>query len=273
MFCERCGGKVGADDRACMHCGNMLKKDTNPNAGQQEKTYANGRPVPPRRGESPQPRQGMPPRQGAPEPPRGGKPPRQGAPEPTRGGMPPKKVVPNKQEGNKSSVWLILCIVFAVLICMLIGLTAWLSLGTGSKSSSEITSSEEVAMGDETGYDSVEVIVNESRVIEGNVELDMQEESDTATDDEYIFPDADSEYLTASEVARLSDDELRLARNEFYARHGRIFDSEDLQDYFESKSWYVPIYTAEEMDEMGLSIFNEYEIANIELIVEEESSR
>ena len=28
--------------------------------------------------------------------------------------------------------------------------------------------------------------------------------------------------------------------NELYARHGYIFKSEDLNDYFGSKSWYAP---------------------------------
>jgi hypothetical protein len=30
----------------------------------------------------------------------------------------------------------------------------------------------------------------------------------------------------------------RLARNEIYARYGRVFRDEALQEYFNSKSWY-----------------------------------
>ena len=33
---------------------------------------------------------------------------------------------------------------------------------------------------------------------------------------------------------------LRLLRNEIYARHGRVFTSEDLDSYFRSSSWYKP---------------------------------
>ena len=36
----------------------------------------------------------------------------------------------------------------------------------------------------------------------------------------------------------LSKADLRLARNEILARHGRIFNSDDLKTYFEGKSWY-----------------------------------
>ena len=32
--------------------------------------------------------------------------------------------------------------------------------------------------------------------------------------------------------------QLRIARNEIYARHGRLFVDQELQDYFDSKDWY-----------------------------------
>ncbi len=40
---------------------------------------------------------------------------------------------------------------------------------------------------------------------------------------EYIFPDSDSRYLTREEVEELSTEDLRLARNENFARLGRRF--------------------------------------------------
>jgi YARHG domain len=39
---------------------------------------------------------------------------------------------------------------------------------------------------------------------------------------------------------KLSLKQLRLLRNEFYARRGRIFKSKDLSKYFKSKQWYAP---------------------------------
>ncbi|WP_338751812.1 YARHG domain-containing protein [Bacillus sp. FJAT-52991] len=56
----------------------------------------------------------------------------------------------------------------------------------------------------------------------------------------YILPHSDYTYLTYSDIAGLTKSELRLARNEIFARHGYIFNSKDLQNYFERQSWYSP---------------------------------
>lgn len=46
--------------------------------------------------------------------------------------------------------------------------------------------------------------------------------------------------LTESELSGFSKEELRVLRNEIYARHGHIFKSEDLTNYFSRFSWYDP---------------------------------
>lgn len=80
---------------------------------------------------------------------------------------------------------------------------------------------------------------------------------------DYILPDSSSRYLTENEIRALSKDEMRLARNEVYARHGRKFSAEDLQAYFNSKSWYSGTVEPNNFDE---SVLNEYEKANLDLI-------
>lgn len=55
---------------------------------------------------------------------------------------------------------------------------------------------------------------------------------------DYILPESSTRSLTSADLAGLTKDQLRIARNEIYARHGRRFDSEDLANYFNSKSWY-----------------------------------
>lgn len=59
-------------------------------------------------------------------------------------------------------------------------------------------------------------------------------------DADYILPDSSTRRLTDEDLADIADDAwlLRLARNEIYARHHRLFDSEELREYFESKDWY-----------------------------------
>lgn len=88
---------------------------------------------------------------------------------------------------------------------------------------------------------------------------------------DYIFPDSDSRKLKKSEVKKLSKKELRYARNELYARHGYIFEDEELKNYFESKSWYTPSVEGEDFNDE--EYFNEYEIANRNLIKKIEAKK
>lgn len=85
---------------------------------------------------------------------------------------------------------------------------------------------------------------------------------------EYIFPESHSRYLDESELTNLTEWECNVARNEIYARHGRKFDSERLQEYFNGCSWYNPTFPPDEFSE---SVLNEYELANIDMIVDYET--
>ncbi len=55
---------------------------------------------------------------------------------------------------------------------------------------------------------------------------------------DYIIPESSSRKLTKKDVKGKSARQLRIARNEIYARHGRLFVDQELQDYFDSKDWY-----------------------------------
>ena len=46
--------------------------------------------------------------------------------------------------------------------------------------------------------------------------------------------------LKKENLESLSLEELRLLRNEIFAKHGYIFNSTDLKEYFTSKDWYKP---------------------------------
>lgn len=56
---------------------------------------------------------------------------------------------------------------------------------------------------------------------------------------DFVFNYSDVTKLTPDEVERLSDLEILIARNEIFARHGYIFGVPELNDYFQSKSWYT----------------------------------
>lgn len=87
---------------------------------------------------------------------------------------------------------------------------------------------------------------------------------------DYILPDSSTHVYTESELSKLSDHELFIARNEIYARYGRRFQSSDLQSYFESKGWYHGTVSAAEFDESDLS---DVELANAATILALEQSR
>lgn len=54
----------------------------------------------------------------------------------------------------------------------------------------------------------------------------------------YVIPYSSDYLLDYSDISGLSSAELRLARNEIYAREGRLFDDQSLQVYFDSQAWY-----------------------------------
>lgn len=87
---------------------------------------------------------------------------------------------------------------------------------------------------------------------------------------DYILPESSTKYLTSADLAGLSKEELRLARNEIYARHGRHFQTEDLARYFGSKSWYHGYLSQDEFDE---GVLNDIEKKNLILIKEVEAGK
>lgn len=94
-----------------------------------------------------------------------------------------------------------------------------------------------------------------------------------ATDSSYLLPESDSRYYTYEELNALDDASLQLAINEIYARHGRIFESESIREYFENKTWYNGTIAPEDFDGNEGAYFNSCESANRELLVQIRNSR
>lgn len=70
--------------------------------------------------------------------------------------------------------------------------------------------------------------------------------------------------ITEQDIKYLSPDELRLARNSIYARHGYIFRSAELREYFSQFDWYEPHYN----DVTGM--LTDIEIANVDFLKKHE---
>jgi hypothetical protein len=79
-----------------------------------------------------------------------------------------------------------------------------------------------------------------NEIEKANVALIERYESGRGAQPGLIFADSDRRRLTPSDLRGLSRDDLRIARNEIYARRGRYFESADLKARFERFPWYAP---------------------------------
>ncbi|TKD70708.1 YARHG domain-containing protein [Pseudalkalibacillus hwajinpoensis] len=81
----------------------------------------------------------------------------------------------------------------------------------------------------------------------------------------YILPNSDVIKLHESDLSWFSEDELRLARNEIFARHGYVFKSDELERYFSDQSWYYP----DPYYDGSLSSIEDYNVKLIEKMEEQ----
>lgn len=79
-------------------------------------------------------------------------------------------------------------------------------------------------------------------------------------DKEAVFPESSIRYLSQYEVAGISSSQAQTAINEIYARHGYVFNSDRLYQYYSSKPWYSPNPYFSEKD------FSDIENYNLNLI-------
>ncbi len=75
--------------------------------------------------------------------------------------------------------------------------------------------------------------------------------------------ETDKKYYTKEEFESEPMLVIHLAKNEIYARHGYIFNNEDLYNYFMGCIWYSPTCDSTDFDD---NIFNEYEKENLEIL-------
>ena len=55
------------------------------------------------------------------------------------------------------------------------------------------------------------------------------------------YPKGSTKLLKESDVENMRPEELRIMRNEIYARHGYSFILEDMQKHFADADWYMPV--------------------------------
>ncbi len=99
--------------------------------------------------------------------------------------------------------------------------------------------------------------------------------SGTYWNSDFIFPNSSNVKVTETELRPLSLAEMRIARNEIFARHGRQFKDPMLNKWFYSKAWYLKIntkYSPADFDALPDQM-NAVEKANIAFILKTEQNR
>ena len=86
---------------------------------------------------------------------------------------------------------------------------------------------------------------------------------------EYIFPEVDKELLTEEDVKDLPAELLAYGRYEILAKHGELFESEELKEYFGNQEWYFG-FLSDEKEVEGL--LNDIEKENLAFLEKKEKA-
>lgn len=97
-----------------------------------------------------------------------------------------------------------------------------------------------------------------------------EDEEETIGEDGIIFPNSSKEIIDDDKIEELSDEDLRFAINEIYARNGYIFRDNELREHFEQFDWYEKTVKP---DDFSMNMFNDVEKENVEKMQNERDSR
>lgn len=151
---------------------------------------------------------------------------------------------------KKTNVWVPVAVIIGILLVAMIVLTVFMIVtgrsagNTGSSSSKYHADSTQSDVKPQDSDDYIQDVSLDEFSIGGSSDdssaSDNAEAAEVAMEDSngYILPDSDSRKLKKSDLAGMTAQQLSYAKNEIYARHGRIFKSSELQDYFNQKDWY-----------------------------------
>ena len=151
---------------------------------------------------------------------------------------------------KKTNVWVPVAVIIGILLVAMIVLTVFMVVtgrsagNTGSSSSKYHADSTQSDVKPQNSDDYIQDVSLDEFSIGGSSDdssaSDNAEAAEVAMEDPngYILPDSDSRKLKKSDLAGMTAQQLSYAKNEIYARHGRVFKSSELQDYFNQKDWY-----------------------------------
>lgn len=173
---------------------------------------------------------------------------------------------------KKTNVWVPVAVIIGILLVAMIVLTVFMVVtgrsagNTGSSSSKYHADSTQSDVKPQDSDDYIQDVSLDEFSIGGSSDdssaSDNAEAAEVAMEDSngYILPDSASRKLKKSDLAGMTAQQLSYAKNEIYARHGRVFKSSELQDYFNEKDWY------EENDDFKDEDLSKKEAENTEFI-------
>lgn len=171
---------------------------------------------------------------------------------------------------TKKAVWKVICALLALMLVMALAATAVLLLwplgdsgSTGLKRTEAVLQAEQPKEAETRTKTQIQIT---------GAEPAEDTEDEIAEDGDYIISSSGTKVLKDADIEGMSAKELNYARNEIFARHGRKFESKELRDYFESKSWYKGRYSAEEFDKKSSSVLNNTEKKNVEFLEKAEKA-
>ena len=157
----------------------------------------------------------------------------------------------DEEEKVSKNIYKTISIVLAcIIVFVAIGFGAYTAVINNIRESTEVNVSEKPKASSEK---------KETKPLQKKEE---SSENKNTSNSDYIIENSNSVYLTKDDLKTLSKKQLSYARNEIFARHGYVFKSQEYQDYFSSKNWYVK----NESYDGNQNVFNEFEKANLKLI-------
>lgn len=279
MFCTKCGNALPVNAKFCTKCGTKVET-FQPGAIQPNPT--------PQRASVPQQestQQQTPVRQASPAP----QPQQKKNEKVTKTKNSEKISNKNKNETEKKSgsgAVVYLLIGAAVLIIILIAIIVLLFIKGNQPAKQDDITDKPVVTTEQTTETEMSTEQTDRKDVSGQQEASektsevINKEDTTGNEDmgtdgavgeeeaEYILPESASRLLTEADLENLTQEDLRIARNEIYARHGRKFLDEGLQEYFNGKSWYNGTI---EPDDFKEDMLSEIERTNEDTIVNYET--
>lgn len=155
---------------------------------------------------------------------------------------------PVQRNGNNTALYVVL----AVLATVLVGLVAWLLINHFQEKAEPQNTTTYVEVQTTPPAETVYVTAAPAKTSTPVVKTGG-----------YLLPESNSRRMTDADLSQLTHEELCFARNEIYARYGRIFDTPQVANYFESKSWYSGTIPANKFNE---NVLTSTERANVDII-------